>query len=115
MTKGRTFYDPTSQSYKIVGAGQYSDLNREDLHFHFRKMGGDFLLTADFSFANDNGLQMKKMGWMVRESLRDDAAHIAAVRQGDEVVGAKEEKTAAAEPSPAGTAAPRPKPWHGAA
>jgi len=86
LTKGRTFYDPTSQSYKIVGAGQYSDLNREDLHFHFRKMGGDFLLTADFSFANDNGLQMKKMGWMVRESLRDDAAHIAAVRQGDGTV-----------------------------
>jgi hypothetical protein len=35
----------------------------------------------------------------------------AAVRQGDEVVGAREEKTAAAEPSPAGTAAPRPKPF----
>ena len=82
-TKGKSVYDSSFQSYLIRGAGQYTDLNREDIHFLHRRIGGDFIVTADFSFANDNGLSEKKMGWMVRESLRDDAAHVAAYRQGD--------------------------------
>jgi len=81
--KGRADFDTLFQTWKLRSAGQYADLNREEAVYVHRKMGGDFILTADFAFADPGVKTMKRMGWMVRESLREDAAQLSAFRQGD--------------------------------
>lgn len=82
-TAGRSSYDIRTQTYVISGAGQYSALNREEVRFIYRKIAGDFILTGDFAFADPDNRLQKRTGWMIRESLRDDAAHVAAIKQAD--------------------------------
>jgi hypothetical protein len=82
-TRGSAQFDSGKQTWKLTSAGQYADLNREEAVYTHRRMGGDFLLTADFAFADPGVKSMKRMGWMVRESLREDAAQVSAFRQGD--------------------------------
>jgi TolB protein len=82
-TPGRARFDTSTQAWTLAAAGQYADLNREEAVYAHRRMGGDFILTADFAFADPGRVSMRRMGWMVRESLRDDAAHVAGFRQGD--------------------------------
>jgi TolB protein len=82
-TPGRAVFDTGRQAWKLVSAGQYADLNLEEAVYCHRRMGGNFILTADFAFEDPGVKSMKRMGWMVRESLREDAAQVSAFRQGD--------------------------------
>jgi hypothetical protein len=80
---GRTVFDTAAQAWKLVSVGQYADLNLEEAVYRHRRIGGDFILTADFAFADPGVASQKRTGWMVRESLREDAAHVSGFRQGD--------------------------------
>jgi Tol biopolymer transport system component len=83
VIKGKSKFDPASQVYNMAATGQYSGLNREEMHFRYCRIGGDFLLTADFSFPNAETRSQLKTGWMIRESLGDDAPHVTALKQSD--------------------------------
>ena len=81
--KGSSNYDEASQSYTIKGSGYNIWFNRDEFHYLYKRMGGNFILTAHFQFKTDKGDAHKKVGWMIRESLDPAASHISAVAHND--------------------------------
>jgi hypothetical protein len=80
---GDALYDEASQTYTIQGAGYNIWFERDEFHYLYKKLSGDFILTANFSLEGEGVDPHRKVGWMVRESLDDHAAHISAVAHGD--------------------------------
>ena len=82
-TSGAAVYDPATQSYQLTGAGYNIWFERDELQYAYKKIAGDFILTANFAFIGKGTDPHRKIGWMVRESLADNAAHMSAVAHGD--------------------------------
>lgn len=72
---GSSNYDAATQSYTITGSGANIWFNEDQFHYTFKKISGDFILTADFAFTGDTvgAIGHRKVGWMVRESVAPDA------------------------------------------
>lgn len=81
--KGTYQYDTRDQSYTLSGGGYNIWFNRDEFQFLHRKLSGDFILTANFAFPSNAGDAHKKVGWMIRESLQEDASHISATYHAD--------------------------------
>jgi len=77
---GSSGYDAVTQQYSISGSGANIWNNDDQFHFTFKKISGDFILTANFEFTGDTAGASghRKIGWMVRESLAPDAASMDA-------------------------------------
>jgi Tol biopolymer transport system component len=73
---GSANYDESSQSYELSGAGSNIWFNRDEFHFLYKKLRGDFCLTADFAFSGDNAgaNEHRKIGWMIRQSTDESSA-----------------------------------------
>ena len=81
---GSSSYNPVNQDYTLRGAGYNIWFNRDEFHYVASRISGDFIVTADFEFPNPIGKNPhRKFGWMVRENLNEDAAHITATHHGD--------------------------------
>jgi TolB protein len=80
---GDTRYDEATQTYYMKGSGYNIWFNRDELQYAYRNIKGDFVLTGDFAFVGDKGNGHRKIGWMIRQSLDDDAAATSAVAHGD--------------------------------
>jgi len=82
---GAGSYDEKTQVYTINGAGSNIWFNRDEFHYLYNKVKGDFILTADFEFTGDlsRANSHRKIGWMVRESEDEGAASWNAVNHYD--------------------------------
>jgi TolB protein len=81
---GSSTYDAAKQEYTLRGAGYNIWFNRDEFHYLANRIQGDFIVTADFEFPNPVGHDPhRKYGWMVRESLQEDAVHFTATIHGD--------------------------------
>ncbi len=67
----------------MKGSGYNIWFNRDEFQYLYKKIGGDFILTAGFAFISEKGNRHRKIGWMIRESLDDAAASYNAVVHGD--------------------------------
>lgn len=83
---GSTQYDEATQTYTIKGGGYNIWFNRDEFHYLYKRLKGDFILTADFAFSRKGGNGHKKTGWMIRESLDEQAASINACAHEDGLV-----------------------------
>jgi hypothetical protein len=84
---GSSTYDSSSQSYTLKGGGANIWFNHDEFHFLYRKIKGDFSLTANFLLVgNQNGNGHRKTGWMIRESPDHDAISINSCLHGDGLV-----------------------------
>ena len=81
--KGTATFDAISQTYTIKGGGYNIWFERDEFHFLYNRIGGDFILTANFEFTGDGTEAHRKMGWMIRESQDDNSSHISVVNHGD--------------------------------
>jgi TolB protein len=81
--KGGATYSEQTQTYSIKGAGYNIWFERDEFHFAHQKLKGDFILTANFGFNGAGVDPHRKIGWMVRESLDERAAHVSATLHGD--------------------------------
>lgn len=70
---GRTTYDGDKQEYTIEGAGTNMWASRDEFHFVWRRLQGDFILTTHTAFVGKGVEPHRKMGWMVRASLDPDS------------------------------------------
>ena len=52
---GASSYDAGTQTYSLRGSGYNIWFNRDEFHYLSKKIGGDFILTADFAFVGDKG------------------------------------------------------------
>lgn len=80
---GSSRYDAETQTYYIKGAGANIWFNRDEFHYLYNQVKGDFILTANFQFIGDKGDPHRKIGWMVRESMDESSASMNAVIHGD--------------------------------
>jgi TolB protein len=79
---GSAVYDKADQSYTLKGAGYNIWNERDEFHFLFNKIKGDFILTANFEFVGKGINPHRKTGWMIRETTDDKSSHISAVLHG---------------------------------
>jgi len=86
--KGSASFDEATQTYHLAGGGSNIWFNRDDFHFLYKKLKGDFVLTADFEFTGDtvNSVGHRKIGWMIRESTDEGAASANACKHIDGLV-----------------------------
>jgi TolB protein len=82
-TKGRVVYNESDQSYSIKGGGYNIWFGRDEFHYAFNRIKGDFIATANVKLIRKGVDPHRKIGWMVRASEQDDAAHMSAVVHGD--------------------------------
>ena len=76
-------YDEGSQTYSIKGGGYNIWFERDEFQYAYKKIKGDFILTANFAFVGKGTDPHRKIGWMVRETLDDNSPHASAVVHGD--------------------------------
>jgi TolB protein len=79
---GSTTYDEARQTYTIKGAGYNIWFGRDEFHYAYKRLKGDFVLTANFEFVGPGVAGHRKIGWMVRESTAADASHMTATVHG---------------------------------
>lgn len=79
---GSALYDKNDQSYTLNGAGYNIWFERDEFHYLFNKIKGDFILTANFEFQGKGVNPHRKTGWMVRESTDEKSSHISATLHG---------------------------------
>jgi Tol biopolymer transport system component len=80
---GSSGYNIGDQSYSIKGSGYNIWFARDEFHYLYNKIKGDFLLTANFRFEGKGTEAHRKTGWMLRASSDDNSMHISATLHGD--------------------------------
>ncbi|HZY79353.1 MAG TPA: hypothetical protein VFE50_07520 [Cyclobacteriaceae bacterium] len=85
-TAGSSRYDEKTQEYILKGGGSNIWFNRDEFHFLYNKIKGDFILTANFEFVGEGKNAHRKIGWMVRSSAEPESAHVSGVVHGDGLI-----------------------------
>jgi len=80
---GGVSYDPEQQGYTISGSGQNMWDDRDDFHFLWKRMTGDFILTTRARFVGVGVEAHRKLGWTIRPSMETNGAHVTAALHGD--------------------------------
>ena len=81
--QGDAVYDSELQEYRVSGSGKNMWFDKDEFHFVWRKMKGDFILTTRAGLIGDGVDPHRKLGWMVRSTLDTDSPHINAAVHGD--------------------------------
>lgn len=80
---GSANYDLANQEYTIAAAGTNMWFERDQFHFVWRRMKGDFILRARAEFIGNGADAHRKLGWMVRPILDSDAPYADCAEHGD--------------------------------
>ena len=80
---GSAEYDAAAQSYNLSGSGYNIWFNRDEFHYAYKKLNGNFILTGNFALIGKGTDPHRKLGWMVRKNLDEDAMHMTATVHGD--------------------------------
>ncbi len=81
--RGSSVYNKSDQSYTLKGSGYNIWFERDEFHYLFNRIKGDFILTANFRFERKGVEAHRKTGWMLRSSTSEDSPHISATLHGD--------------------------------
>jgi len=76
-------YNAKTQQYELSGSGQNIWATRDDFHFVWKRMKGDFILRTNAAFIGKGVELHRKVGLMVRSTLDSNSKHINAVVHGD--------------------------------
>src|SRR3989440_9730152 len=80
---GTTLYDDQLQQYRVSGSGQNMWGDRDDFHFVWKRMTGNFILSTRAHFVGPGVEAHRKIGWTIRPSLETNSAHVTAALHGD--------------------------------
>ncbi len=81
--EGSTAYDPETQEYRISGAGANIWSSKDEFHYAYKALKGDFILRARGEWLGEGEDPHRKFGWMVRTGTDTDAAMASAAVHGD--------------------------------
>ncbi|WP_218921470.1 TolB family protein [Haliscomenobacter hydrossis] len=90
---GKTTYDAATQSYQLSGAGANIWFKKDEFHYAWKKLKGDFILQARGVLQGKGLDPHRKFGWMVRTSLDTSAAMVCATVHGDGLTAIQYRKT----------------------
>ncbi|GAC1452681.1 MAG: SMP-30/gluconolactonase/LRE family protein [Gemmatimonadaceae bacterium] len=80
---GSASYDQRRQDYLVEGSGQNMWGDRDDFHFVWKRMTGNFILSTRARFIGAGVEAHRKIGWTIRSSLESRSAHVTAAMHGD--------------------------------
>ena len=80
---GSAAEDPEEGSLVISGAGANMWFGSDEGHFLWKRLKGDFIVSARAEFLGEGVEAHRKIGWMARGSLDTDAVQASAVVHGD--------------------------------
>ena len=80
---GSSIYNQPDQSYTLRGGGYNIWFERDEFHYLFNKIKGDFILTANFEFVGKGNNPHRKSGWMIRETTDEKSSHISGTLHGN--------------------------------
>ena len=93
---GSTVYNPELQQYLISGSGQNMWAERDDFHFVWQRLTGNFILSARVRFVGKGVEEHRKVGWSIRPTLEASAPHVTAAVHGNGLVSLQTRRTAGA-------------------
>ncbi len=79
---GAASFDPGQKQYTVSGGGANIWGQKDEFHYVWRHVSGDFSLTATVRFPKVEPPSHRKAALMARQNLDDDAAYIDAVIHG---------------------------------
>jgi TolB protein len=80
---GSAVYDDDKDEYTIAGSGSNMWGDHDEFHFVWKRMKGDFILTARAAFIGKGIEAHRKIGWIIRPGLNADSPQVSAVVHGD--------------------------------
>ncbi len=80
---GEATYDSRQQTYTIAGAGSNMWFGKDEYHWVWKRVRGDFILRTDAQFLGEGVEAHRKLGWMARATTAADSPHVTAVVHGD--------------------------------
>jgi len=80
---GLAVYDPATQDYKVQSSGTNMWSGKDEFHFAWKKLKGDFILQSRVEFVGKGVDPHRKVGLMVRSSLDPSSTHANVCRHGD--------------------------------
>jgi len=80
---GSASYDREQRAYVIAGSGQNMWDTRDDLHFVWKLVSGNFVVSTRARFLGTGGEAHRKIGWTIRSSLAPGSAHVTAALHGN--------------------------------
>ena len=81
--KGDLVFNPAGQEYTISGSGENIWSASDQFHFAWKKLQGDFILSARVKFTGEGSHPHRKAGWMIRQNTDPGSEHISATVHGD--------------------------------
>jgi Tol biopolymer transport system component len=82
---GSVSYNENTQEYTLQGAGANMWANNDQFHFLYKKIKGDFIITATVRFIGKGTDNHRKIGIIAREKLTADSRYADACVHGDDL------------------------------
>ncbi len=83
LQPGTAVYDPVKQTYTLLGSGANAWFKKDELHYVWKKMNGDFMIQAEVNLLGAGVDPHRKLGIMFRNSLDTSAAMVSLTIHGD--------------------------------
>jgi TolB protein len=80
---GQVHYNADDQTYQVSGAGINMWANMDQFHLVWRKISGDFLLSARAKWLTAGVDPHRKLGWIIRQSMEPDSPYVDIAIHGD--------------------------------
>jgi len=80
---GSAIYNIDHQTYTIGGSGTNMWFDRDEFHYLWTTLQGDFILRAEVKLLGTGVEPHRKVGWIVRNNLDANSPHVNATRHGD--------------------------------
>src|SRR6266550_5368000 len=81
--RGSVVYDREEQTYLVAGSGENMWDVRDDFHFVWKRVSGNFMLSTRARFIGAGVEEHRKIGWTIRPSLDPGSAHVTAALHGN--------------------------------
>ena len=79
---GSASYDAGTQEYRLAAAGVNMWATRDEFHFAWKRLRGDFILRARREWIGPGVDPHRKLGWIVRPNLEADAPYADGAEHG---------------------------------
>ena len=80
---GSVVYDANNLTYTIKASGTNMWATKDEFHFAWKRMKGNFILRARTEFIGKGVDPHRKIGWIIRPNLDTEAPHVNASLHGD--------------------------------
>ena len=90
---GSALYDPRRQEYVIAGSGQNMWESRDDFHFVWKRLSGNFIVSTRARFIGAGVEEHRKIGWTIRPTLASSGVHVTAALHGNGLMSLQVRRT----------------------